>query len=744
MVSISLAVLVFAATSLWILVQDIQPARAADFVMQTGYYVGSGADNLQITAPGWSPDLVIIRLFSGGAGNTNNTFFKTSAMSGENTSVIGPTDTVASDAIQSLDATGFTVGTTNVNDSNSRYNWVAFDGSDCTSAGTFCVGSYTGNGAASQAITSVGFQPDLVMVKGTTTEVMWRSSAMATDVANYTTTSGTSENTTGAYFKTLDATGFTVGNNEAVNFSATTYFFIAFKQIATKMKVARYTGNGVDNTSITGVGFQPDFLFVKNSTGTSNAWGMFATQDMLEDHATYLGGGGGLSNEIQKFESDGFQAGNRCCEVNGNGVTYSYAAFGGATDPTGSGTFKMATGSYVGTGSGFSVTGLGFAPNLVIIKSTNASTVQGAYFKTSVMYGNTEAFGSLSSVADAITSLDSAGFTLGAAAQVNTSGDTYHWQAFGNAFSPVTQSGAADFAVGAYIGDGVDNRNVVRMIPFQPDLVVVKRRGAAAAVVLRTSSHNGDAASSVTASADITNCIQAFNTDGIQAGTNISCNAANSQHPFFAFKTGTNFKVAKYKGTGSSQSFTAPGFRPELVWVKSTSTIAGVFRPDTLTGDSTMYFINTANAANLISSIDGTGFTVGMQIETSQSGTAYIYEAWNDSTVRWGTLYSASIDTDSYSTIASKNALHMTWNQTVPTGCRLWMYIRSTNTGPTPDYATSTWQGPYWSATSTPRQDLTGISALQSKRFFQYRADMYSCKQNTNYPTLLDVSTDFD
>ena len=86
----------------------------------------------------------------------------------------------------------------------------------------------------------------------------------------------------------------------------------------------------------------------------------------------------------------------------------------------------------------------------------------------------------------------------------------------------------------------------------------------------------------------------------------------------------------------------------------------------------------------------------------------------------------------------------MIWNQNVPSGCRLEMYIRSTNTGPTPDYSTSTWQGPYTSATSIGRQNLTGNSELQSKRYYQYRVDMYSCSLNTKLPTLYDVELEID
>ena len=89
-----------------------------------------------------------------------------------------------------------------------------------------------------------------------------------------------------------------------------------------------------------------------------------------------------------------------------------------------------------------------------------------------------------------ITSLQSNGFTIGTNTVTNTTGNTYRWQAFGNAYNQSTQTGAADFMVGAYYGNGIDNRNITGL-PFQPDLVTIKTSSAAAGVY-RTSSFSGD------------------------------------------------------------------------------------------------------------------------------------------------------------------------------------------------------------------------------------------------------------
>lgn len=513
------------------------------------------------------------------------------------------------------------------------------------------------------------------------------------------------------------------------------------------MKVNSYTGDGLDNKSISPVGFEPDFLFLKGANTTSGQWGVYSTTEHNEEHMSYFNDAANTNNIIQKLETDGFQVGTSAVS-NESGKTYYYAAFGGAVDPVPSGTFTAASGTYVGTGSGFSITGVGFAPDLVIVKSSGNVSAQGAVFRHRYMYGTSAAdtanFVNTSYVTSGITTFDSDGFTIGTNAQVNTSDEIYHWQAFGNAFDPVTNTGAADFVIGSYTGNSIDSHNIHRL-GFQPDLVVVKYSAGLINGQLRTSSQGGDVTSFFTAIADGTNAIQAINSDGFQLGTSINTNLNPFQYYFFAFKSGTNFKVGTYTGNGTSQSLSGLGFRPDLVWAKSSSAYLGVMRSDTMTASTTAYFSSAANSDDQIWSIDDDGFTVGPQNETNGSTLTYWYAAWNNSSQRWGTLYSSSIDTDSYPSIYNKNAVRMVWNQDVPSGCLLQMYIRSTNTtGASPDYASSTWQGPYVGYTSIGRQNLGGNPFLQGKRHFQYRVDMYSCKLNNKMPTLYDVTVEFD
>lgn len=595
-------------------------AKAANFSMQTGYYTGKGTASTAITGLGFQPNLVMIR-----ASTTAGVMvFKSSAMPANATAFSSATaDNTATNITFTSD--GFTLGTlANVNTANVLYTWTAFAGSDCTASGTFCVGTYTGNGTSPRTI-ATGFQPGFTMVKRST--AVAGHFRVAAEPANETLfLTNAVRDTAGNYIRSFGATGFDVGATDNVNGGV--YYYVAFKSVAGIMNQGAYTGNATDNRNITGVGFQPNLVMVKNATSatTANREPVMNLTESHGDSSSYVGATtANLVNAIQALQSDGFQVGT-AVQANETGATLYYVAFGGANSYTPSGTFQMATGSYVGTGASLPVSGLGFKPDLVIVKDNAANY---SVFRTSLMAGNSTAYFSnaVANFAGGITSIDSNGFTLGTSTIVNTASNTYHWQAFGRAFDPYDNSGAADFAVGAYYGNGIDNRNITRL-PFQPDLVAAKRSGATAAA-FRTSAMAGDTSNFFGATAEGANRIQAFNSSGYQVGTNANVNTAANVYHWFAFKNGENFTVNSYTGTGSAQNIGSPGFQPDLVWVKRTTAVNGVSRTVSQAGDSTHYFANIANAANRITGLSCNGFSVGgSQTETNTNGGIYRYAAW--------------------------------------------------------------------------------------------------------------------
>lgn len=595
------------------------------FQMQTGYYVGDGADNHAITGLGFQPDLVFIKDDTTNGSDGIN--WKSSAMSGEVSAVLADSDgDTASDAIQSLDSDGFTLGTdADVNGLNVRYTWIAFSGSDCSNMGTFCVGSYTGNGVNPTTRQVTGFQPDFVGIKrsGATTGV-FRTSSMPVNEMNYF--DSYAPMTDGDGIASFVYNGFVTGNSSTVNTSANTYWFFAFKNVTDAFTVGSFTGDGLDNKAIT-VGFQPDVAWVKNSNATVPAISYYNITESSGDYSTGAGDTGNLTGVVKSLDANGFTVGTNAAG-NESGQTIYWFAFNGAIAHAPSGTYTIKTGIYTGNGTAQSITGVGFAPDLVMIRDqTNAVH---AVYRTKLMKGDVTMYMSSPTTyfAGGITSMDANGFTVGADAKVNGASTTYHYQAFGNAFNPETGTGATDFYIGHFMGNGLDNRSIVRL-PFQPDLIGVQR-GGAYSLTMRTSAMSGDLSGFLGPYAEAADHIQAINSNGFEVGTNSRINAAAGYYYFFAFKAGSFLKIGNYTGTGSAQDITEPGEHPNLIWTMNTGAYIAAFRPNTLAGDNTLFFDNSAPAAGYITALLANGFSVGSNYRaTNYSGDTYRYIVWH-------------------------------------------------------------------------------------------------------------------
>lgn len=610
--------LVFEETRQW------QIAADATFQMQTGYYIGTGTDNLAITGVGFQPELVFIKDET--ANGNDGVNWKSSAMTGEISQTLADADLdVSSDAIQSLDADGFTVGTdADVNTENIRFVWIAFRGSDCTSTGTFCVGSYTGNGTSQSP--STGFQPNYVGIKragsASSSTGVFKTSSMATNTTQ--TYDANNEVTNNTLIRTLDATGFTIGSGARVNTSTENYWFFAFKTTSGSFAEGTFTGNG-STQSIT-AGFTPNYVMVKNANASVAAPGVFNQTESNSDYSGNIADAQNSTDYITSLDANGFTVGANA-NANENTKTLYWIAFGGAATHSGTGTYTLKIGSYTGNGTSQSISSVGFSPDLVMIKSESGATY--GVFRTKLMKGNTTAYFTNAAVnfTGGITSMDSDGFSIGSDASVNTNGTVYHYQAFGNAFNPEDASGASDFYIGALTGSAGDSRDI-RRIPFQPNIVAAKAN-AAIAGVWRTSAESGDASLPFDNTAESADFIQAINSDGFEVGTNARANSSGNIVHYFAFKTSSAMAINSYTGTGTSQNIETAAFNPNLVWIKGANTAFAVLRPSSIGGDSTQYFTNSASVSDRITGFITQGFSIGGdQLQTNTASTAYYYAAW--------------------------------------------------------------------------------------------------------------------
>ena len=223
-----------------------------------------------------------------------------------------------------------------------------------------------------------------------------------------------------------------------------------------------YTGNG-STQSITGVGFQPDWVWVKSRSNATNhsAYDIIrGVQQELRPNSTDAGAT--RSTGLTSFDSDGFSAGSNI-NINNSGYTYAswnWLAGGTASsnsdgDITSTVSANTAAGfsivSYTGTGSNATVGhGLGVAPKMIILKKYDVTGSWGVYHHSlgnsnHLYLQNTDASTSSSTIFNS-TSPTSSVFSIGANAISNGSSNTHI------AYCLAEKTGYSKF--GSYTGNG--------------------------------------------------------------------------------------------------------------------------------------------------------------------------------------------------------------------------------------------------------------------------------------------------
>lgn len=274
-----------------------------------GTYTGDGVDDRAITGIGFQPDFVLVK------GGANEAVVRTSTMDAGESKQLATGAACAANMVQALDSDGFTVGTdARVNANGTVYYYLAMrDNGDAD----FDVGNYTGNATDNRSISGVGFQPTVVMVMAdSTAQACWNLSG---GDSTYNTA-----NTSADRVQAFEADGFQVGAGTSCNANSVVNHYVAWKNVTGESHSTSYTGNGADNHSLTGVGFQPDFMFIQKYSGTFQvACTRFV--DNSGDESALVNASAFTTDIIQAFESDGFQVGT-AVNANTNAQTYRYLA----------------------------------------------------------------------------------------------------------------------------------------------------------------------------------------------------------------------------------------------------------------------------------------------------------------------------------------------------------------------------------------------------------------------------------
>jgi hypothetical protein len=248
-----------------------------------------------------------------------------------------------------------------------------------------------------------------------------------------------------------------------------------------------YTGNG-STQSITGVGFQPDWTWIKPRSTTGNHRITDAVRGATKQIYTDLTNAENTNtNGLTAFGTDGFTVGSDG-GYNGNGVTFAswnWKANGAGsanTDGTINSTVSVSATSgfsivkWTGTNANATVGhGLGVAPKMIIIRRLESTSDWVVYHSsvgnTSRLVLNSTGASSANSAFFNNTSPTSTTFSVGSDGGSNGSTDNYIAYCFAE------KTGYSKF--GSYTGNGNADNNAFIYTGFKPAWVMIKNTSVA-------------------------------------------------------------------------------------------------------------------------------------------------------------------------------------------------------------------------------------------------------------------------
>jgi len=243
-----------------------------------------------------------------------------------------------------------------------------------------------------------------------------------------------------------------------------------------------YAGNSTTTNAITGVGFQPDWVWLKGRT-IAESHRLYDVVRGASNHISTNGTVAQASNfPLTSFDSDGFTIGSADGSVNG---AYNYASWNWKANGSGVSNTDGSITSTVSanTTSGFSVVqytgtgatpitighGLGSVPKMIIGKQTSGSANGWGIYHSSI--GATAAIAFDTATPTTATGFfndttpTSSFFTLGDSGRLNQSGQTYIAYCFAE------KKGFSKF--GSYTGNGNADGTFI-YTGFKPAFVIIK------------------------------------------------------------------------------------------------------------------------------------------------------------------------------------------------------------------------------------------------------------------------------
>ena len=447
--------------------------------------------------------------------------------------------------------------------------------------------------------------------------------------------------------------------------SATSYF-----------NTVLYTGNGDSTRSVTGVGFEPDFVWIKD-------------RDASTDHLLYdvnrgaskilktVGSGAGEETDadsLTSFDSDGFSLGSSssnavnvdtrdyvawCWKAGGaaqNNTDGSQTAAVSANDAAG---FSVMKWDYSGSASYTVGHGLSTAPKVLILKKTEATTNWFVRHGT-VHTGNGALF--LNSSGNGDSSSTAFSGTAPTDSVITVNGALSDLQGAHVCYAFAEKSGVSSF--GSYTGNGSEDGPQI-YTGFKPALVIIKRSDSTGNWFMFDTARGQDVelypdSSSSEATYDtilLTNTgfkLRSSTTDRNTSGgtyiymafaENFSADADHkelntSNLPAPGIKDGSEYLSTNiYSGTGSAKTITTD-FQSDFIWIKRRNGTLNHAWVDSLRGLDKILRSNTTSSprgqitdGEVVTSITSTGFVLGTSSLSNNSSGTYVAWAWPKSSV---------------------------------------------------------------------------------------------------------------
>ena len=421
-----------------------------------------------------------------------------------------------------------------------------------------------------------------------------------------------------------------------------------------------YTGNGTSQ-SITGVGFKPDWIWIKERTSTSNNVTFDSTRGIFEQLYITTDAESNNTSTVSSFDSDGFSL-NSGLAVNENGqdyVAWCWKANGGTTSSNTDGSITSTV--QANTKAGFSIItwagtggvntvghGLNSAPELILIKGLSSAGDWQVY-SSPTGNGNKLVINSFAAQSSTTrwnsTSPTSSVFTL------NDSGLGTNLVAY--AFQSVAQYSS----IGTYTGNSSDNGPIVET-GFEPAFLIIKNTSDVGSWFMYDNKRNtsNPRINYLLANASNVEASDMGGVDFLSNGFQIKddhpdVNDTGDTYLYIAFASdpstapvlADSFTNKLYTGTGvNGLAVTGLGFKPSMVWIKNRGLVRDHNLADIIQGVSREITPNTSEAQEnrSVTSFDSDGFTLD-NASGNYNANGNNYVAWN-----WKANPTPTINTD--------------------------------------------------------------------------------------------------